>query len=75
MQRFKVASETLELYRSLLPYGSQRVIASQIGVRESSVSDFLAGRMYSRRIEEAVLDCIADIRATREAKLKKAGLL
>lgn len=74
-QKFKVDSETLALYRSMLPYGAQKEIAIRIGVREASISDFLAGRLHSWRIENAVLDYIADVRADRQAKLRKAGLL
>ena len=74
-ERFKVDSETLGLYRSMLPYGAQKEIAGRIGVRDASICDFLAGRIYSRRIEDAVLDYIAEVRADRQAKLKAAGLL
>lgn len=74
-EKFKLPPETLALYRSMLPYGAQKKIAAQIGVREASVSYFLAGKMHSQRIEEGILSYIADARATRQAQLKKAGLL
>lgn len=73
-QRIKVAPETLETYRSLLPYGARKEIAARLGVRDASITDFLAGRMNSWRIEEAILDYIADFQANRNAKLEKAGL-
>lgn len=71
----KPDAETLALYRSMLPHGAQKEIAQRAGVRDASVCDFLAGRMHSWRIENAVLDYIAEVRADRQAKLKAAGLL
>lgn len=74
-QRFQVDPKTLEVYRSMLPYGAQKEIAERIGVRDASIADFLAGRLNSWRIESAILDYIADFHAKRQAKLEKAGLL
>ena len=73
--KINVKSETLELYSSLLPYGSQKEIAQRAGVTVQSVSLFLSGKTRSKRVEDAVLDYITEISQNRQAKLRKAGLL
>lgn len=69
------SKEMRELYRSLLPHGAQVKIAQKLGVTPTAVSQFLQGKHGSERIENAVLDMIAELKAERENKLRKAGLL
>lgn len=70
-----VNSETLNRYRSQLPYGTMMLIAQKAGVSRQSVSAFLTGKSYSRNIELATLDIISELKKERETKLRKAGLL
>jgi len=74
VQRFKASPETLESYRSMLPYGAQKEIAERLGIRDASIADFLAGRVYDWRVESAILDYITDFHANRQAKLERVGL-
>ena len=66
--------ERLLLYRSMLPRGYMKFIAHKVGVTPMSVSHFLKGRNESYKIENAILDTIADLKKERAEKLKAAGL-
>lgn len=39
-----------------LRHGSQAEIASQLGVTRMSINQYLNGKIYSKRIEEAVIE-------------------
>lgn len=67
--------ETLDLYRSMLLYGDVKIVAEKAGVTTMSVHNFLNGKTGSRRVENAVLEVIAERRNTRNENLRKAGLL
>lgn len=71
----KVANkEKLEIYRSLLPYGAQKEIATKLGVSVQAVCNYLKGRQGSERIETAILEKIAEVKEARQRLLKRAGL-
>lgn len=38
-----------------LPHGSQTEIANQLGVTRMSINQYLNGKIYSKRIEEAII--------------------
>lgn len=65
----------IEVYKSMLPHGSKAIIAKRAGVTNQAVSLFFSGRNKSKRIEDATLQYIAELRADREKKFKDAGLL
>ena len=73
--KFQLNPGTLEQYRSMLPHGSKNVVAARAGVTTQSISMFLRGDMYSKRIEDAILGYVAELNKDRQAKLRKAGLL
>ncbi|WP_370860942.1 hypothetical protein [Parabacteroides faecis] len=62
-------------YESLIPYGYKSVIAERSGVTRQTVSAFFKGRTNCKKIEDTILDVIAELKNQKEAKLKKAGLL
>ena len=68
-------NETLRKYRSMLPHGYINILAKRSKVSRLSVSNFLAGRYNSKKIEDTVLDVIAELVKERNKKLKAAGLL
>lgn len=39
-----------------LPHGSQTEIAKQLGVTRMSINQYLNGKIYSKRIEEAIIE-------------------
>lgn len=67
--------EKLNFYRSSLPYGMINVVANRAGVTGQAVTNYLKGRNGSLRIENVILDVIAELQAERNKRLKKAGLL
>lgn len=67
--------ETLDLYRSMLMYGDIKKVAERAGVTTMSVHNFLNGKTGSERVENAVLEVIAERREKRNENLRKAGLL
>lgn len=70
-----ISKETADLYRRSLPRGYQKKIAGAIGVSPIAVSQFLAGKHASKRIEEAILKTIAELREERAELLRNAGML
>jgi Bacterial regulatory proteins, lacI family. len=62
-------------YKKLIPYGYKSVVAERAGVSRQSVTAFLNGKTCSKKIEDAVLDVLAELKTERENKLRKAGLL
>lgn len=69
-----VNKEKLDLYRSMLPYGSQIKIAEKTGISQVSISNFLRGRNKSSIVEQAILEELAEIRKERQKLYKKAGI-
>lgn len=69
-----INKEKLEVFRSLLPQGSQVEIAKELGVTVQSVSQFLKGKNKSERIETAILEKIAEVREKKLKLYKRAGL-
>ena len=65
----------IEVYKSMLPHGSMSRIAERAGVTRQMVSQYFSGRSHSQRIENAILDYLAETKKERDAKLRKAGLL
>lgn len=70
-----VTNEKLEFYRAMLPHGTIKITAERAGVTTQSIRNFLNGRNESLRVENAILDIIAELQAERNERLKKAGLL
>lgn len=70
-----VTNEKLEFYRAMLPYGTIKIVAERAGVTGQAVTNFLNGRNGSYRIENTILDIIAELQAERKERLKKAGIL
>jgi len=64
-----------EYYRKSLPHGSQVIIAKKVGVTPIAVSQFLRGTTNSERIENAIIEMIAEKKEQRDVLLRKAGLL
>lgn len=62
-------------YKRLIPYGYKSIVAERAGVSKQSVSAFIQGKTCSKRIEDAILDVLAELKAERDEKLRKAGLL
>lgn len=73
--KFKLNSETLEQYRTMLPHGSKKEVATRAGVTTQTLSLFFKGDLYSKRIEDAILDYVAELNKERKSKLRNAGLL
>ena len=69
-----VNKEKLEVFRSLLPHGSQLEIAKELGISVQAVSQFLKGKSKSEQIEIAILKKIAEVRERKLSLYKKAGL-
>jgi hypothetical protein len=67
--------EKLSMYRSMLPYGTLKLVSERSGLSRMAVYDYFSGRTCSRRAESAVLEIIAELKKEREEKLKAAGLL
>lgn len=67
--------EKLNFYKSKLPHGTIKIVSERAGVTGQAVTNYLKGRNSSLRIENAILDIIAELKAERDNKLKKAGLL
>jgi len=67
--------QKLELYNSNLPRGYKKKIAERVGVSTISVSSFFSGKNNSERIENTVLEVIAELKKERNEKLRAAGLL
>ena len=65
----------VKVYNSMLPHGAKNQIAKRAGVSRQSVNSFFKGKTKSKRIEDATLDYLADLKEERESKLRKAGLL
>lgn len=63
--------EKLETYRAMLPYGTLKIVAERVGVTGQAVTNFLNGRNGSVRIENAILDVIAEVEAERNERLKR----
>ena len=68
-------NNSIEAYESMLPHGAKNEIAIRAGVTRQAVSQFFSGRTRSRRIEDATLLYIAELKREREIKLRNAGLL
>ena len=67
--------ETLRLYSSNLPHGYKKKVAEVAGVSRVSVSYFFSGKNKSKKIENAVLKVISELKKEHKEKLKAAGLL
>lgn len=65
----------LQIYRSKLPHGTKKEIATKVGVSPQAVNNFLKGRNKSLRIENAILEKLAELRRDENLRMKKAGLL
>lgn len=48
--------EDRKFIKSGLPHGSQTEIANQLGVTRMSINQYLNGKIYSKRIEEAIIE-------------------
>ncbi len=70
-----ISKETADFYRKSLPHGYQKKIADELGVHRVAVSQFLSGKIGSKRIEDAILKTIAELQRERNQLLKKAGIL
>lgn len=67
--------ERRALYRSMLPHGGQAEVARRLKINRAGVSQYLSGKTQSEKIENAVLDYIAEYKAAKNDRLRKAGLL
>ena len=68
-------NELLQILNMQLPRGYRRIIAQRLGISVTAVSNFLTGRTKNIRIENEVLDVLAELNHERKQKLVKAGLL
>ena len=59
-----------ELNRKL-PKGYRKVIANELGVSQQSISNYLASRNYSERIERAILKKLAELKKEKDLLLKR----
>lgn len=48
--------EDREFIKSGLPHGAQTEIAKQLGITRMSINQYLKGKFYSKRIEEAIIE-------------------
>ncbi len=64
-----------EKYKSLLPYGYKAVVAERAGCSRQTVSAFFKGKTNSKKVEDAILDIVAELKEQREVKMRKAGLI
>ena len=71
----KINYKKLEFYRNSLPTGSGVKIARKIGVSKVAVSHFLHGKYNSEKIENAILEEIAEIRLSKERLMRAAGMI
>lgn len=62
-------------YESLLPYGYKSIIAKRANVTPQTVTAFFKGRTNNKRIEDAILEILSELKEERDIQLKKAGLL
>lgn len=62
-------------YKELLPHGYQSLVAERAGVTRQVVSRFVNGRSTNIKVELAILDVLSELKAEREEKMIKAGLV
>ena len=62
-------------YEELLPYGYKSAIAKRAGCTRQTVSAFFKGRSKSKKIEDAILEILAELKLEREEKMRNAGLI
>ncbi len=73
--KLDINKEKIDLYESVLTYGSKKQIAKLANVSVQAVSRFFSCKGNSAKIEAATLEYIAQINKDRKRMLKKAGLL
>lgn len=62
-------------YESLLPYGYKSIVAKRANVTPQTVTSFFKGCTRNKRIEDAILEILSELKEERDVRLKKAGLL
>ena len=59
--------------RKKVPHGYSKEIAKRAGVSQKFVSDFLAGKANSERVEMATLEVLAELSNKKRALLEQIG--